>query len=137
MEKVLKRGWGRTLLVMGATVSIGCLLAWIFIFEPSVKPWWSTLSRPVRGGISAEENRIREEVILKKMEEASLRQDWKDLAPEYPRPRKLDPAGQKDRIKALKGSPEYKEMDKEVKDYLRHPIILRVIMLRMQNTNFL
>lgn len=68
---------------------------------------------------SQEEKRIREEVILKKMEEASVRQDWRTLAPEYPRPKKLEFPTPKEKIEAFKGTPEFEKMDREVKEYLR------------------
>jgi len=87
---------------------------------------WKTLTRESKrilgwnkGEISPEEKRIREEVILKKMEEASAHQDWKPLAPEYPRPKNLDPVTGEEGVKALKNSEEFKEMDKELKEYLK------------------
>jgi TonB family protein len=69
--------------------------------------------------ISPEEKRIREEVILKKMEEASSQRDWRVLAPEYPRPKKLDSLPEAERVKVLTDSREFKEMEKELITYLR------------------
>ncbi len=69
--------------------------------------------------IPPEERRIREEVILKKMEEASANQDWRALAPDYPRPKKLESPKAEDKMKALKNSSEFKEMDKELIEYLK------------------
>jgi TonB family protein len=66
-----------------------------------------------------EEQRIREEVILKKMREASAHQDWRSLAPEYPRPKKLESLTGEERGKALKNSEEFKDMEKELRDYLK------------------
>jgi TonB family protein len=69
--------------------------------------------------VSPEEKRIREEVILKKMEEASSQRDWRALAPEYPQPKKLDSLPEAERVKALKDSPEFKEMEKELTTFLK------------------
>jgi TonB family protein len=72
-----------------------------------------------REEVPPEEKRIREEVILKKMEEASAQQDWRSLAPEYPRPKKIEAATDEARLKALRDSPEFKELEREYKEYLR------------------
>jgi TonB family protein len=72
-----------------------------------------------RKDVSPEEKRIREEIILKKMEEGSLQIDWRALAPEYPRARNLGNLPEKEKIKALKETPEFKEMDREVKEYVK------------------
>ncbi len=69
--------------------------------------------------IPPEEKRIREEVILKKMEEASAREDWRNLAPEYPRPKRLESPSSDEKMKALKNSSGFKEMDQEMKEYLK------------------
>jgi iron-sulfur cluster repair protein YtfE (RIC family) len=53
------------------------------------------------------------------MEEASAREDWRAFAPEYPRLKKLEAASADEKMKALKNSPEFTEMDKELKEYLR------------------
>jgi hypothetical protein len=106
------------------------VLALIFFFSPTIQSrigrGWKTLTRESKriigwekGEIPPEEKRIREEVILKKMEEASANQDWRLLAPEYPRPKKLDPLTREERMKALKNSAEFNEMDKELKEYLK------------------
>ena len=104
--------------------------SWVFIFVPGfpirLKDGWKALtheSRRIlgweRGALSPEEKRIREEVVLKKMEEASAREDWRTLAPEYPRSRKLETASADEKMKALKNSSEFKEMDQELKQYLK------------------
>jgi TonB family protein len=104
-------------------------LSWIFIFAPTfpihLGQGWKVLTRESKrilgwekGEISPEEKRIREEVILKKMEEASAHQDWRTLAPEYPRPKKLESPNAEEKMRALKNSSEFKEMDKELKEYL-------------------
>ena len=69
--------------------------------------------------VSPEEKRVREEIILKKMEEASAREDWRALAPDYPRPKKLESLSAEEKIKALRDSAEFKEMDQELQDYLK------------------
>lgn len=101
-------------------------LCWVFFFTPLLDPWWRALTRESRrllgwetGEIPPEERQIREEVILKKMEEANAAKDWRLLAPEYPSSRKLEGAAEEERRKALKDSPEFKEMDKAVIDYLK------------------
>jgi TonB family protein len=105
-------------------------VSWIFIFTPTfrvlLRDGWRVLTHESKrilgwenGAIPPEEKRIREEVILKKMEEASAREDWRALAPEYPRPRKLETASADEKMKALKNSSEFKEMDQELKEYLK------------------
>jgi TonB family protein len=69
--------------------------------------------------VPPEEKRIREEVILKKMEEAGAQQDWRSLAPEYPRPKKIEGATDEARLKALRDSPEFKDLEREYRGYLR------------------
>lgn len=110
-------------------IFIGCLSS-IFILVPTLRvhlnEGWKVLtheSKRILGWekniIPPEEKRIREEVILKKMEEASAREDWRVLAPEYPRPKKLEAPSPEEKTKALKNSTEFKEMDQEVKEYLK------------------
>jgi TonB family protein len=110
-------------------ILIGCLSS-IFIFVPTLRvrlnEGWSVLtheSKRILGWeknmIPPEEKRIREEVILKKMEEASAREDWRALASEYPRPKKLESPSNEEKMKTLKNSKEFKEMDQEVKEYLK------------------
>ncbi len=105
-------------------------LSAIFIFTPPLRvrlaDGWRALtheSRRILGweknSIPPEEKRIREEVILKKMEEASAREDWRALAPEYPRPKKLESPSPEEKMKALKSSTEFKETDQEVREYLK------------------
>ena len=89
----------RFLLIALFFILIG-FLSWVFIFAPAfpirLREGWKTLtheSKRILGWgkdvIPPEEKRIREEVILKKMEEASAHQDWRTLASEYPRPQKV------------------------------------------------
>ena len=105
-------------------------LSWILFSTPTLQShlWrgWKTLTRESRrilgvekAEIPPEEKRIREEVILKKMREANAQQDWRSFAPEYPRPKKLQPLEEKERLKVLRESPEFKELDKELKEYLK------------------
>jgi hypothetical protein len=72
-----------------------------------------------KGKIPPEEKRIREEVILKKMEETNAQYDWRSFASEYPRPNKIEPLEEKERMRILRESKEFKEMEKELKAYLR------------------
>jgi TonB family protein len=69
--------------------------------------------------IPPEEKRIREEVILKKMEEAKATQDWKLLVPDYPRQKKLEGSGEEERMKAFRNSPEFKKIEKGLMEYLK------------------
>jgi TonB family protein len=116
------------LLIAVFLILIGCL-SWVSIFVPTfpvhIKDGLKVLTHESKrilgwekGTIPPEEKRIREEVILKKMEEASAREDWRSLAPEYPRPKKLEAASADEKMKTLKNSPEFKEMDRELKEYL-------------------
>ncbi|MBM4348328.1 MAG: energy transducer TonB [Deltaproteobacteria bacterium] len=73
-----------------------------------------------RDEIPPEEKRIREEVILKKMDEANAQQDWRSLAPEYPtKPKNVEAATDEERMKTFRSSPEFKELEKEFKEYLK------------------
>src|SRR4030042_3924030 len=91
----------RTFLLIALFLILIGLVSWISIFVPSfpihLKDGWKGLAHESKrifgwekGAIPPEEKRIREEVILKKMEEASAREDWRTLAPEYPRPKKME-----------------------------------------------
>ena len=95
-------------------------------FRTSVEEGWEVLSRKSRRllgwerrDIPPEEKRIREEVILKKMEEANASQDWKSLVPEYPRPKKLEGDAEAERMKSFKNSSEFKEIEKALMEYLK------------------
>jgi len=95
-------------------------------FRTFVEEGWEVLtteSRRLLGwgrrDIPPEEKRIREEVILKKMEEANASQDWKSLVPEYPRPKKLEGTAEEERMKAFRNSPEFKEIEKALMEYLK------------------
>ncbi len=117
------------LLIAGGFILAACLAS-VVILVPGVslrlKEGWRTLtheSKRILGweksSTPPEEKRIREEVILKKMEENSAREDWRALAPEYPRTRKVESPNGGEKLKILRNSPEFKEMDQELKEYLR------------------
>jgi len=110
-------------------VALG-VLCWVYFSDPVLRfdlVWgWKTLTRETKrilgvekGKIPPEEKRIREEVILKKMEEANAERDWRSLAPEYPRPKKIEAPDQKERLRILRESPEFKELDSELKEFLK------------------
>ncbi|OGP73701.1 MAG: hypothetical protein A2W09_01435 [Deltaproteobacteria bacterium RBG_16_50_11] len=109
-------------LLIALIIFLGLIL-WIFFFPPV--EGWKILRRESKRILgwekeeTVEERRIREEVIYKKMEEASINQDWKAFAPEYPRPKILESATKEERLKALKSSPEFVELDRELKEYLK------------------
>jgi TonB family protein len=128
-KRLIKNQRWHLLLIILSIILVG-ILSWIFIFTPSFQirlgEGWKTLTRESkrilgweRGEVPLEEKRIREEVILKKMEEVSAREDWRNLVPEYPRPKKLESPGAEEKMKAMKNSSEFKEMDKELKEYLK------------------
>jgi TonB family protein len=128
-KRLIKNQRWHLLLIILSVILIG-ILSWIFIFSPPFQirlgEGWKTLIRESkrilgweRREVPPEEKRIREEVILKKMEEVSAGEDWRALAPEYPRPKKLESLGAEEKMKALKNSSEFKEMDKELKEYLK------------------
>jgi TonB family protein len=127
MGKESKRNRPLTPLHVAAAIVLLGFLTWVLFFTPFFHPYWRTLAREGRrllgwetAEIPPEEKQIREEVILKKMAEANTAKDWRLLAPEYPRPNKMDPAAtEEERKRALKNSPEFKEMDRTVIDYLR------------------
>jgi len=130
MEKRSAKIRRRTLFLVAFFLILIGALSWIFILVPTfpirIKDGWRVLTHESKrilgweeGAIPPEEKRIREEVILKKMEEASAREDWRALAPEYPRPRKFETASSDEKMKALKNSSEFKEMDREFKQYLK------------------
>ncbi len=118
------------LLLIGVLFTLIVCLACIFVFVPNLpvrlKDGWRAITHESKrilgwekGSIPPEEKRIREEVILKKMEEASAREDWRALAPEYPRTRKPESPDGGEKLKVLKNSSEFKEMDQELKEYLK------------------
>ena len=130
MEKRLTKSKKRHYLLLVFLFILIGVLSWILIFGPTfqihLSQGWRALTQESKrilgwekGEIPPEERRIREEVILKKMEEASVNQDWRTLAPEYPRPKKLESSTAEEKLKTLKNSSEFKEMDKEVKEYLK------------------
>ncbi|NWG04137.1 MAG: TonB family protein [Syntrophaceae bacterium] len=106
------------------------LFLWIFFFVPAfptrLEEAWRALTQESKrilgwkeGEVPPEEKRIREEVIFKKMKEASSHQDWRTLAPEYPRPAKKESRTAEEKMKAFKSTPEFKEIDRELKAYLK------------------
>lgn len=131
MRKVTKRGQRRFFLLIALLVIVGGVWFWTFLstpaFQARVEGEWRTLLREGRNvlglkkkdEIPPEEKKIREKVILKKMEEAAVQQDWKALAIEYPKPKKIEASTDEERIKRLKESPEFKNLDKELEGYLR------------------
>ena len=127
MRKSLKgKKSHRTILLITAALILVGFSALAIFFSPAPKFWWKTLTRESKriwgwgnGEPPPEEKRIREEVILKKMEEASASQDWRAFTPEYPRPKKVESLPEKERMKAVQDSPEFKEMEKELKEYLK------------------
>jgi len=129
MKKVSKRKKRVLLLSTLLVVAIGFWL-WLFFFTPHLQPHlretWRNFTREGRrilgwgkSEIPLEEKRIREEVILKKMEEANAQQDWRALAPEYPSLKKTEAPTEEERMKALRSSPEFKEIEKEWNEYVR------------------
>jgi len=130
MKKRSTKNQKRPFLLISLFIILVGVLSWIFIFAPTfpirLRDGWRALSYESKrilgwekGTIPPEEKRIREEVILKKMEEASAREDWRTLAPEYPRQKKLESLSAEEKMKALKNSSEFKEMDRELKEYLK------------------
>jgi len=112
-------------LITALLLFLGCL-GLILVLNPLFRPWLKTLtqeSKRILGlekrEVFPEEKRIRDEVILKKMEEASLQLDWRALSPEYPKPRDMGNLPEKERIRLLRETPEFQEMDREVKEYAR------------------
>ncbi len=105
-------------------------LALLFLSSPVLRTFWEgrweALTRESRRllgwgrpEVSPEEKRIREEVILKKMEEANASQDWKSLVPEYPRPKKFEGTAEEERMKAFRSSSEFKKIESALTDYLK------------------
>jgi len=130
MGKEWKRGRLFTILIIILSLVFVGILCWNFYFTPSIKirfeQGWKTVTRESqrilgwkRIEIPPEEKRIREDVILKKMEEASAKQDWRTFASEYPRPPKLDSLPEKEKAKALIDSPEFKEMERGLIEHLK------------------
>ncbi len=130
MKKRLTKNQKRTFLLVAIFFVLIVCLSCIFILVPTfpvrLRDGWRALTHESKrilgwenGVIPPEEKRIREEVILKKMEEASAREDWRTLAPEYPRMKKLESPNAEEKMKALKNSSEFKEMDQELKEYLK------------------
>ena len=130
MRKKSRRNQKRPFILIALFFILMGFLSWIFFFDPTfstrLEEGWKALTRESKrilgwgaGEGPPEEKRIREEVILKKMEKASADQDWRTLAPEYPRPKKNESPTAEEKMKALKNSTEFKEMDKEFKAYLK------------------
>ncbi|HUL29964.1 MAG TPA: energy transducer TonB [Thermodesulfobacteriota bacterium] len=130
MEERLGKYRRHAFLVVAVFVMLAGGVCWILVFSPPfsvrLKDGWKVLTHESkrilgweRGGVPPEEKRIREEVILKKIGEANASDDWRAFAPEYPRPKKLETASADEKTKALKNSSEFREMDSELRDYLK------------------
>lgn len=129
MAKRLTKSRGLFFFIILFVILMGFLSS-VFIFIPTLRvrlhEGWRVLtyeSKRILGleknMIPPEEKRIREEVILKKMEEASAREDWRVLARDYPRPKKIESSSPEEKMKALRNSAEFKELDQEVKEDLK------------------
>ena len=127
MKQRARRNWqSRILPAVAVVLLLAGACAWFLVLKDPDQPLWKTVrkeSRRILGqgdeGISPQERRIREEVVLKKMEEVTAQKDWRDLAPEYPRPGKLESPDSKARLEAFKSSPRMKDMEKELKEELK------------------
>jgi TonB family protein len=130
MGRTQKRSWRLTSFLIAVLLVLIGIFSWLFFFDPSLKFFfeqeWKTFTREARRilgwkkeEVPLEEKRIREEVILKKMQEANSHQDWRPFAPEYPRLKKSEALTEEERRKALENSQEFKELEKELKDYLK------------------
>jgi TonB family protein len=130
MKKGQKRSRRLISLLVAILLILVAVLSWLFSFDPSLRFLlghdWKKLTRESRrilgwqkGKISPAEKRIREEVILKKMREASAYQDWRTFASEYPRLKKLESLSEEEKRKALKNSPEFNEIERELNEYLK------------------
>jgi TonB family protein len=132
MKKETKQIEKKRLTLLVSLLIIGMVfLVWVFLFFPTLRlpleEGWRVFTKEAgkilglkkRDEVPPEEKRIREEVILKKMDEANAQQDWRTLAPEYPKPKKIEAATDEERMKAVRNSPEFKELQKEFKDYLK------------------
>ncbi len=53
------------------------------------------------------------------MEEANAQQDWKSLAPEYPKLKKTEGVSEEERIRSFRNTPEFKEIEKEWERYVK------------------
>ena len=124
------KDWRLTSFLIAAFLLLIGFSSWLFFFNPSLRSRlereWQSFTREgkriwgwEKTKVPLEEKRIREEVILKKMKEASADQDWRPFAPEYPRSRKLDLLTEEEKRKILKDSQEFKDMEKELKEYLK------------------
>jgi TonB family protein len=130
MGKRSAKNQKRAILLSALLLALTGFLLWIFIFAPTfhvrLRDGWRAMiheSKRIlgweKGMIPPEEKKIREQIILKKMEEASAREDWRALAPEYPRPKKIESSKTEEKMKALRNSSEFKEMDQALKEYLK------------------
>jgi TonB family protein len=130
MRRISKRAGRLTPLLLTVFFMLLGVLFLLFFFDSSMRfdleEQWKRLTRESRrllgwekNEIPLEEKKIREEVILKKMREASADRDWRSFAPEYPRSKKMESLTEGERRKALKNSQEFKDMEKELRDYLR------------------
>jgi TonB family protein len=118
------------LFVVAAAIGLAGCFIWAVFLTPAFEPLFDRGLRVLTQGSKRilgweknetppEEKRIREEVILKKMEEAGNQHDWRTLAAEYPRPKKKESLSEKEKLKLLQESPEFKTMEKEMNAFLR------------------
>lgn len=68
--------------------------------------------------IPPEEKRIRQELILKKMEEISEKQDLSQFAPEYPKSPQMGAVSEEERLNLIKSFKEYQDIKNELNKYL-------------------
>ena len=115
MKKETKRIEKKRLTLL-ISLLILCLVFFVWAFHsfPTLRlpleEGWRVLTKEARkilglkkrDEVPPEEKRIREEVILKKMDEANAQQDWRSLAPEYPKPKKVEAATDEERVKAIR-----------------------------------
>lgn len=123
--------WGKVFLAVVFLIITAGILGWVFLLPPAFQArleWeWGFFFREsarvlgfkIKENIPPEEKRIREDVILKKMEEAATGQDWKSLTREYPKLKKVEAQTEEERMKVLKESSEFDELKGKVEEYLR------------------
>ncbi len=121
----------RPRVVFAITASI-CIVGGIlvlFFFRSPRGSWFEALTEEgkrilglEKSGFLPEEKRIREEVILKRLGSTALGEDGQSLIPRYPRPPKTEGVAEKERMKLLRETPEFKELDREQKAYLRRKL---------------
>jgi len=130
MRKPSKRGLRLISFSIAVSLIFIGFLSCLFFSNPSLRfGFEQEWNKRVREGrrilgwekseIPPEEKQIRDEVILKKMREANSNQDWRPFAAEYPHLKKVGPLTGEEKNKALRNSKEFKELDKELQEYLK------------------